>query len=373
MKKRLTSFISVLALSFSLFSVSASAEFTNTDSRTLTDIYKVIQYLNLSPGSWQRNSVIGFLERILNAIPSNLSTNFALQGGEGTNSLLNSNLKYLQNLYNYVSGSNITGNLGEIQRNTLATADRVLGISSKVSTVDTHIQGGNSILESINTAVGGINGFATESTLSAFVSYFDDSFGTGLSGNWSLPYELSFGDYSTHGNWTAFVDSLSRNLTFDGFFDSSAAPPTLYRMIKLLQETLASERDRQLAENNKENRDEVEKDFLGGQSGPTSLGKGDFSNASQVGGALNDTFNMGGAAKVSDFLSGFGSAGSESLAWFSQTTVNNLNAVDVVDGKSGVSTFADDGETMVDVDPDPYNMRNIFERYDWLEGVNMVD
>lgn len=370
MKKRLTSFLLVLALSFSLLSVSASAEFTSSDSRTLTDIYKVIQYLNLSPGSWQRNSVIGFLERILNAIPSNLSTNFALQGGEGTNSLLNSNLKYLQNLYNYVSGSNIAGNLGEIQRNTLATADRVLGISSKVSTVDTHIQGGNSILESINTAVGGINGYATENTLSAFVSYFDDAFGTGASGNWSFPYELSFGDYSTLGNWPTFVSSLSRNLTFDGSFDSSAGPPTLYRMIKLLQETLASEDDRKLAENYKDNREQAEKDFLNGQSGKTSLGKGDFNNASQVGGALNDTFNMGGASKVSDFVSGFGSAGEESLSWFSDTTSKNLDGVTVAgNSTSGVSTFSDDGKNSVDVDPDPYNMAEISVRYDWLEGV----
>lgn len=370
MKKRLTSFLLVLALSFSLLSVSASAEFTSSDSRTLTDIYKVIQYLNLSPGSWQRNSVIGFLERILNAIPSNLSTNFALQGGEGTNSLLNSNLKYLLNLYNYVSGSNIAGNLGEIQRNTLATADRVLGISSKVSSVDTHIQGGNSILESLNTAVGGINGYATENTLSAFFSYFDDSFGTGASGNWSFPYELSFGDYSSPGGWVGFVNSLSRNLTFDGSFDSSAAPPTLYRMIKLLQETLASEDDRKLAENYKDNRKQAETDFLNGQSGKTSLGKGDFNNASQVGGALNDTFNMGGASKVSDFVSGFGSAGEESLSWFSDTTSKNLDAVTVAgNSTSGVSTFSDDGDTMVDVDPDPYNMAEISERYDWLEGV----
>lgn len=356
MKKRLTSFILVLALSFSLFSVSASAEFTTSDSRTLTDIYKVIQYLNLSPGSWQRNSVIGFLERILNAIPSNLSTNFALQGGEGTNSLLNSNLKYLQNLYNYVSGSNIAGNLGEIQRNTLATADRILN--------------SNKLLGNISDAVSGINGYATEKTLSDFVTYFDEAFGMGSSGNWYFPYELSFGDYSSPGGWVGFVNSLSRNLTYDGSIGPSNGPPTLYRMIKLLQETLASEDDRNLAENNKENRDEVEKDFLGGQSGPTSLGKGDFSNASQVGGALNDTFNMGGASKVSDFVSGFGSAGEESLSWFSDTTSKNLDAVTAAgNSTSGVSTFSDDGETMVDVDPDPYNMAEISERYDWLEGV----
>lgn len=38
-----------------------SAEFSNDDSRTLTRIYEIIQYLYLSPASWQRNSVIGLL------------------------------------------------------------------------------------------------------------------------------------------------------------------------------------------------------------------------------------------------------------------------------------------------------------------------
>ena len=366
MKKRLTSFILVLALSFSLFSVSASAEFTSSDSGTLTNIYKVIQYLNISPSSWQRNSVIGFLERILNAIPSNLSANFALQGGEGTNAILDRIRDYSVNTYNYLSSTNIAGNLGNIHRNTLATADRLLST--------------NTSLDSIYQAVGDINGFATEETLSFIKRVFSSRFK--LSDDYSYspetPFRLGFSSVFgevTYGNFNALMSFISTNLGSDNTngFGPMGYTPTLYHMVKTLQTTLASEDDRKLAEDYKENRDEAKKDFLTGQSGSTSLGKGDFSNASQVGGALNDTFNMGGAAKVSDFLSGFGSAGTESQAWFSQTTANNLNAVEVGDGTSGVSTFADDGETMVDVDPDPYNMRNIFERYDWLEGVNVDD
>ena len=42
-------------------------------------------------------------------------------------------------------------------------------------------------------------------------------------------------------------------------------------------------------------------------------------------------------------------------------------------GTQGVSTFSDDGETMVDVDPDPYNMASIVDRYDWLEGLTVDD
>ena len=380
MKKRLTSFLLVLALSFSLslpafafddnnyyslppvggvepstvnFYPVNPAEFDNSDSQTLTNIYKIIQYLYLSPASWQPDSVIGFLSRIFDRIPSNLGTNFALQGGDGTNAILDGIRGWVMQTYNYLSSDNIAGNLGNIQRNTAVSADRLLSLVSAL----------------------GDGGIATEKTLSSFLSDFRDIFATGMSATLSPGYGTRF-PFKNPDNSTVYVSFgqllwyFQTYLSYDGLADGQY---TLYHFVKNLSETLASEDDRQLAENYKENREQAEKDFLSGKSGKTSLGKGDFNNASQVGGALNDTFNMGGAAKVSDFLSGFGSAGSESQAWFSQTTANNLNAVETGDGTSGVSTFADDGETMVDVDPDPYNMTSIFERYDWLEGVNMDD
>lgn len=389
MKKRLTSFLLVLALFFSLsfpvFAVDDSdyyslppvggsepsvsmdwpvnpAEFSNDDSRTLTRIFEIIQYLYLSPASWQRNSVIGFLEKIFDRIPSNLSTNFAFQGGDGTNAILNGIRGWVMQTYNYLSSDNIAGNLGNIQRNTSVTVDRILD--------------SNSLLGSINDSVSGFNGFATENTLSGFDSYFRDLFAYGddFSVQSSPGHRFNYHGYNGVSVYTSFpylLGSIQRTFSWDG--NLSTGYPTIYRILHLLQQTLASEDDRKLVENYKENREQAEKDFLNGKSGKTSLGKGDFSNASQVGGALNDTFNMGGAAKVSDFLSGFGSAGSESQSWFSQTTANNLNAVEAGDGTSGVSTFSDDGETMVDVDPDPYNMASIFDRYDWLEGVYMDD
>ena len=378
MLKRLTSFLLVLSLSFSLslpaFAVDDMdyyslppveggpslavdwpvnpSEFSNDDSRTLTRIYEIIQYLYLSPASWQSNSVIGFLEKIYDRLPSNLGTNFALQGGDGTNAILDGIRGWVMQTYNYLSSDNIAGNLGNIQRNTLSSADRLLSLVN---------------------AVSGINGFATENTLSSLSSAFASFFGI-----WKYNYDdntwpvsVSPDGTEVKTNWKTYYLNMLRNLTYDtGLYSDSL---TLRGMVKRLQETLASDDDRQLAENQKENREQVEQDFLSGKSDKTSLGKGDFSNASQVGGALHDTFNMGGAAKVSDFLSGFGSAGSESQAWFSQTTANNLNAVEAGDGTQGVSTFSDDGETMVDVDPDPYNMASIFDRYSWLEGVNIDD
>lgn len=388
MKNRLTSFLLVLALSFSLslptFAVDDieyyslppvggsepsvaldwpvnPAEFSNDDSRTLSNIYSFIQYLTFSASSWGSDSVIGFLSRILERIPSNLSTNFQLIGsGRGTNAMLDEIAKWTMFSYNYLSSDNIAGNLGNIQRNTLASADRILDA--------------NSLLGSINTAVSGINGFATEDTLSGFDSYFRDIFSysdaVSKTSDVGLRFPLQNDDGSVvYASLPYYLKVLGSYLFYKG--NIGVDKPSIYRMLYLLQDTLASEDDRQLAENYKENREQAEKDFLSGKSGKTSLGKGDFSNASQVGGALNDTFNMGGAAKVSDFLSGFGSAGTESQSWFSQTTANNLNAVEAGEGTQGVSTFSDDGETMVDADPDPYNMASIFDRYDWLEGVNI--
>lgn len=377
MFKRLTSLFLVFALSFSLsFSAFAvddmhyysfssvggsepptaslypvnPAEFDNTDSQTLTNIYKIIQYLYLSPASWQPDSIIGFLSRILYCIPSNLGTNFALQGGDGTNALLDGLRGWVMQTYNYLSSDNIAGNLGNIQRNTAVSADRLL---------------------SLVTALGD-GSIATEKTLISFLSDFRDIFSTGLSASFSPGYGIRF-PFRNPDNSTVYVSFgqllwyLQSYLSYDGLADGQY---TLYHFVKNLSETLASEDDRQLAENYKENREQAEKDFLNGQSGSSSLGKGDFANASQVGGALNDTFSMGGASTVSDFVSGFGSAGQESLSWFSDTTANNLDSVTAAgNSTSGVSLFSDDGETMVDVDPDPYNMSEISKRYDWLQGV----
>lgn len=377
MKKLATSLFLVLALSFS-FSLPAiavddsnyyslppvggsepstaslyplnPAEFDNSDSQTLTNIYKIIQYLYLSPASWQPDSIIGFLSRILDRIPSNLSTNFALQGGDGTNAILDSIRGWVMQTYNYLSSDNIAGNLGNIQRNTAASADRLLSLVSAL----------------------GDGGIATEKSLSSFLSAFRDIFATGMSATLSPDYGTRF-PFKNPDNSTVYVSFgqllwyFQSYLAYDGLLDGQY---TLYHFVKNLSETLASEDDKQLAENYKENREQAEQDFLSGKSGKTSLGKGDFSNASQVGGALNDTFNMGGASKVSDFVSGFGSAGEESLSWFSDTTANNLDGVTAAgNSTSGVSTFSDDGKTMVGVDPDPYNMAEISERYEWLEGV----
>lgn len=290
----------------------------------------------------------------------------------------------------------IIDNLGNISKQitVIQSNQSVLGrMISNLTTIVTNI---HTALTDIHSSMGAYqalltaisNKVATENTLSSLSTFLNQTFSTFYTwGSPSADGRLTYSILNSTGNredgyymsWTLMLSNLFNSLTFDGDAGVSrksegfVRPRTIYSLIHQLQEVLASDEDKALSQSQKENRGQIEQDFVSGSSGKTSLGKGDFSNASQVGGALNDTFNMGGAAKVSDFLSGFGSAGTESQAWFSQTTSNNLNAVEAGDGTSGVSTFSDDGQTMVDVDPDPFNMGNIFERYDWLEGVNMDD
>lgn len=337
-KRWLTSLLVSCILLSSFLCVPASAEFTSQDSTYLKNIYSYIQYFTFSASSWGRNSLLGFLDRILERIPTNLSTNFQLLGGEGTNSLLKSNRDYVQNLYNYIAGDNIKGNLNKIQQNTLASADRLLATNSTLSAFSSN------------------NSAALNKILQILGSEYYSTVQVSM---------LNFLDEIYQNMYIFSSDSILNDMDPDNVLY------TPYHYIRQLAEVLANDDDKAIREAQKENTEAAKDKFLSGQSGKTSLGKDDFSNVSDVGGTLNDTFNTGGTSKVSDFVSGFGSAGTESASWFSQTTATNLDGVTAAgNSTSVVSTFADDGETMVDIDPDPYNMAEIAERYEWLEGAS---
>lgn len=333
------------------------AEFSNDDSRTLTRIYQIIQYLYLSPASWQSNSVIGFLEKIYDRLPSNLDTNFALQGGDGTNAILDGIRGWVMQTYNYLSSDNIAGNLGNIQRNTAATADRLLSLVN---------------------AVSGINGFATETSLSKLVGTFstDKYWLANKYGDFGDFAYLAFSPFSTwyayggenYGSFNSCLSSMAISLSsekdnpFNGLH-------TLYYYVRNLSDTLASEDDKQLAENYKENREQAEKDFLSGKSGKTSLGKDDFGSLSSVGGTFKDTISLNGQSSLSDLTSGLSDADTAGQGWFSQATKNSLDAVSGSgSSEATVSTFSDDGLYSVDVDPDPYHMQGFEDNYSWLWG-----
>lgn len=328
------------------------AQFDNSDSQTLTNIYKIIQYLYLSPASWQPDSVIGFLSRILDRIPSNLSTNFALQGGAGTNAILDGIRGWVMQTYNYLSSDNIAGNLGNIQRNTAASADSLLSLVQ---------------------AFSGINGFATEASLSKLVGTFSTAkYDIGPKyADFGELINAAFGAYSTWYTVTAdhraglngAISAISVGLTTDSL-NLFGGDQTLYHYVKNLSETLASEDDKQLAQNQKENREQAEQDFLSGKSDKTSLGKEDFSNLSGVGGTFKDITSLNGQASIGSFTDGLSSANETGQGWFSQATKDALDSVS--ESSSNVSTFSVDGGYMEDADV--YNMAGFEDHYAWLWG-----
>jgi hypothetical protein len=302
-----------------------------------------------------------------------------------------------------------TTQLGNIQINQQTQTNILQSIQAGVQAVNvwlgkieghtSRIKDYTSILSSISSAVGLL---ATEKTVSAIsdkvateitLSDFADSFKKGFtgkgysSGTWTdaWPYEVYFTapdniDYRYYGSFGDMFARSFQNMFFDtnSYFELTSADgktksyfngPTIYRMIKLLQETLASEDDRQLAENYKDNRKQAEQDFLNGSSGKTSLGKDDFGSLSSVGGTFKDTISLNGQSSLSDLTSGLADADTAGQGWFSQATKDSLDAVSGSgSSESTISTFSDDGLYSVDIDPDPYHMQGFEDNYAWLWG-----
>lgn len=266
---------------------------------------------------------------------------------------------YLTWIYDFLRGD-IRSSLGNIDRNTSVIASRILDSIS--------------LLGSINTAVSGFDGFATEASLSKLVGSFSTvkyDIGSKYADFGDFLYN-AFGSLSdryivTGGSKSGFPHVLSAivyGLTSDStnLFGSDL---TLFHHVKNLSETLATEDDKQLAENQKENREEVEKDFLSGKSDKTSLGKEDFGNLSGVGGTFKDITSLNGQASIGSFTNGLSSADETGKGWFSQATKDFLDSVS--DSSSTVSTFSDDGDYMEDADI--YNMSGFEDHYAWLWGV----
>lgn len=348
MKKRLTSLFLVLALSSSLslsvFAVDDSDYYSLPPVGASEPSLSISYSVNPSAsGDGWNDSDRNLLQAIKNALTdiSSGSINW-----------------YLTWIYDLLRGD-IRSSLGNIDRNTSVTASRILD--------------SNSLLGSIYTAVSGFNGFATEASLSKLVGVFSTAkYDIGSKyGDFGEFLYNAFGSLSdryivTGGSKSGFPHVLSAivyGLTSDStnLFGSDL---TLFHYVKNLSETLASEDDKQLAENQKENREEVEKDFLSGKSDKTSLGKDDFGNLSGVGGTFKDITSLNGHASIGSFTDGLSSANETGQGWFSQATKDALDSVS--ESSSNVSTFSVDGDYMEDADI--YNMSGFEEHYAWLWG-----
>lgn len=346
MKKTFVSVVLCMAL-LSSFTVSASAEFDNTDSSNLFTLTKYCA--SLYQNATFRNSTYN---------------NWCYMLGDA-----------LTDIYNVNSG----------------LVQRVLEIQSKVDVSNQHLGNISSLLGTIDSHIGS----AADLNHSDFQYLFDELFYPGRVGSDTqvphAPYVVvdSSGhvDYYSFGTlFTFLVQNLFSDLPFSGW----GGDRTLYGLIHQLKDVLASDDDLALKKDNKANEDAATDAFVNGSSSKTSLGTGDIGNLKDVGGTFNDLTSLNGQSSVSSFLSGLTSADGTGQGWFSEVTRASLDAVSAPvtttklvqktwrGEKSLTYSISDDTSLNVvaspvparvpAADPDPYNMSGFEDNYNWLWG-----
>lgn len=356
MKKTFVAVVLCMAL-LSSFTVSASAEFDNTDSSNLFTLTKYCA--SLYQNATFRNTTYN---------------NWCYMLGDA-----------LTDIYNVNSG--LVQRVIEIQSK-IDVSNQHLGIiSSSLGTIDSHIGSGFELIHSDLTS------FATQNH-SDFDYLFNtvlDPFlrGSSSTNDGSFRYPLRFSDgsilYVTWGNWLL---SLMQNLTLD--IGSPVGGRSLYGLVSQLQQVLASDDDLQLKKDNKANEEAATDAFVNGSSSKTSLGTGDIGNLKDVGGTFNDLTSLNGQSSVTSFLNGLTSADGTGQGWFSEATRASLDTVSTPvtttklvqktwRGEKSL-TYSISADTSVNVvsspapacapaaDPDPYNMSGFEDNYNWLWG-----
>lgn len=230
----------------------------------------------------------------------------------------------------------------------------------------------NSIFSDVKTLLGKVTDIRSDTEYLANISYNTNHILSALEGSTSggLATEATLktglfmdSGYSRLGRlddlYSWFYPRLCNYLSSDGFNPDEPYTPTLYHYVKNLSETFASDDDRKLAESQKANREQIEKDFVSGSSGDTSLGPSDFGDLSTVGGTIKDSISLNGQSSISGFTSGLSDADKEGQGWFSASTRDSLDAVSSSDSSLSRAPARDS---------DPYNMRGFSEHYAWLYG-----
>lgn len=368
MKKTFVAVVLCMAL-LSSFTVSASAEFDNTDSSNLFTLTKYTA--SLFQNATFRNTTYN---------------NWCYMLGDA-----------LTDIYNLNSG--LVQRVIEIQSQIDASNQHLGTISSFLGTIDSHIGSGFELNHSDLTS------FATQnhSDLTSFASQnhtdfnflFDSVFDpvpSGLSstqsGSYRYPIFLDADDTTYYGSFGNFILFALNNLTNDRA--SFAGGPTLFHIVYQLQKVLASDDDLQLKQDNKANEDAATDAFVNGNSSKTSLGTGDIGNLKDVGGTFNDLTSLNGQSSVTSFLNGLTSADGTGQGWFSEATRASLDAVSTPvtttklvrktwRGEKSL-TYSISADTSVNVvaspaparapaaDSDPYNMSGFEDNYNWLWG-----
>lgn len=356
MKKTFVAVVLCMAL-LSSFTVSASAEFDNTDSSNLFTLTKYTA--SLFQNATFRNTTYN---------------NWCYMLGDA-----------LTDIYNVNSG--LVQRVIEIQSKIDASNQHLGVISSSLGTIDSHIGSGFELNHSDLTSFAAQNHSDFDYL---FNSVLDPVLrGSSPTNDGSFRYPLRFSDgsviYVTWGNWLL---ALMQSLTLD--IGNPVGGRSLYGLVSQLQQVLASDDDLQLKKDNKANEDAATDAFVNGSSSKTSLGAGDIGNLKDVGGSFNDLTSLNGQSSVSSFLSGLTSADGIGQGWFSEATRASLDAVSTPvtttnlvrktwrGEKSLIYSISEDTSVNVVVspapacapaaDPDPYNMSGFENNYNWLWG-----
>lgn len=347
MKKKLVSLVLCMAL-LSSFTIFASAEFNNTDSSNLFTLTKYCA--SLFQNAKFRNSTYN---------------NWCYMLGDA-----------LTDIYGVNSG--LAQRIIEIQSKIDASNQHLGTISSSLGTIDSHI------------------GSAADLNHSDFQYLFDEVFYTGRVANLNTPaahapylvYDSN--DKPAYYSFGTLFSFLVQNIFSDLSYSGWGGGSTLYHRIKMLQETLASDDDFKLKQDNKANEDTATDAFANGSSSKTSLGTGDIGNLKDVGGTFNDLTSLNGQSSVSSFLSGLTSADGTGQGWFSEATRASLDAVSAPVNTTRLIrktwrgekalTYSISADTSVNfvrspaparapaLDSDPYNMSGFADNYNWLWG-----
>lgn len=358
MKKRFVSLALCMAL-LSSFTVSASADFTSSDSTTLSNVYSQLTAIRDELGFPQGN--YSSLRRAVNYIADHMPAS-------SDYSTVLSNIKDNTDLlYQYIK---------LIEGDTNSITARATEIFNKLN--DVYVRQGQMQLAITNHLDSGFS--QNHSDLTSFSSRNHDDLQYIFNGFFSkqesvLGYINGQPYYSPSGLAYA-IGRTWFNLSTDGT-DAWLGERTLYSRLKQLQEVLASDDDLQLKKDNKANEDAATDGFVNGTSSKTSLGAGDFSNLKDIGGSFNDLSSLNGQSSVGSFTSGLSSADEVGQGWFSEATRASLDAVTPSNSlstrslsPSRSSAYSLSSDTSVRRAPasDPYHMNGFEDNYAWLWG-----
>lgn len=354
MKKTFVAVVLCMAL-LSSFTISASAEFDNTDSSNLFTLTKYTA--SLFQNATFRNSTYN---------------NWCYMLGDA-----------LTDIYNLDSG--LVQRVIEIQSQIDSSNQHLGTISSYLGTIDSHIGSGFELNHNDLTSFATQNHFDFTNLLQVFATSLSSS----ATQSGDSRYRLYNGDGSSwFYSWDIVITHLMIALTQDS--PSALGNRPIYGLVHQLQQVLASDDDLQLKKDNKANQDAATDAFVNGSSSQTSLGTGDIGNLKDVGGSFNDLTSLNGQSSVSSFLSGLTSADGTGQGWFSEATRASLDAVSTPvtttrlvqkhwRGEKSL-TYSISADTSVNVvaspapapasfdDPDPYNMSGFEDNYNWLWG-----